>query len=144
MKHLLLQFVIILCTVVTILSCAKHEKSSIENVALKYLKAMNEDNFKEACNYADDESKKLITLLEKIHTENLSMEVNYNVNLTIVDIVMLNDTTAEVRYKETYGNNSIQYEVLPMKKVDNKWLVHKIVDIDSLVFDSDHASCMKK
>ncbi|MBO7200720.1 MAG: DUF4878 domain-containing protein [Bacteroidales bacterium] len=125
-RHLILFFT--LCLMTSITSCSIIEKKKIEKSALGYLDAINKDDFAEAYKYSDNDTKKLIDILEEVYKssnpDTVERTIN-NVNISILNVEVTSDSTANVEYRAHQDNVLIDDNVLTMKKVGNQWLVHQ-------------------
>lgn len=125
-RHLALYVVLYLLALAT--SCSIMEKKEIETSALGYLEAVNKDDFAEAYKYSDDDTKELIDFLEEVYkssNSDTSARTIDDINVSILHINITSDSTAEVSYQTHQNNVLIDDNVLQMKKVDDKWLVHQ-------------------
>ena len=88
-----------LCLVASITSCSIIEKKEIEKAAHGYLDAINKDNFAEAYKYSDNDTKKLIDILEEVckssNPDSTATAIN-NVNVSILYVEITSDSTANV------------------------------------------------
>lgn len=138
-KHLGLYLA--LCLIASITSCSIIEKKKIEKVAHGYLYAINKDDFAEAYKYSDDETKKLIDILEEVYKssnpDSIAPTIS-NVNVSILHVEITSDSTADVEYQTRQDNVLIDDNVLNMKKVNNQWLVHQTKEsCTSALFQTD-------
>ena len=112
----------------SITSCSIIENKKIEKSALGYLDAINKDDFAEAYKYSDNDTKKLIDILEEVYKssnpDTVERTIN-NVNISILNVEVTSDSTANVEYRAHQDNVLIDDNVLTMKKVGNQWLVHQ-------------------
>ncbi len=125
-RHLVLY--VVLCLLALATSCSIMEKKEIETSALGYLEAVNKDDFAEAYKYSDDDTKELIDFLEEVYkssNSDTSARTIDDINVSILHINITSDSTAEVGYQTHQNNVLIDDNVLSMKKIDDKWLVHQ-------------------
>ena len=117
-----------LCLVASITSCSIIEKKEIEKAAHGYLDAINKDNFAEAYKYSDNDTKKLIDILEEVckssNPDSTATAIN-NVNVSILYVEITSDSTANVGYQTRQDNVLIDDNVLTMNKVNDQWVVHQ-------------------
>ena len=125
-----------LCLPALMISCDIMDKKEIEQSIVGYLEAMITDNFNEAYKYSDNDTKKLVNIMEQIYNisdkgDNMSYadtshaDKEKKVDITVLHINIINDTSAEVSYNARLNNELIDSNVIEMRKVNDEWLVHQ-------------------
>ena len=125
-----------LCLPALMISCDIMDKKEIEQSIVGYLEAMITDNFNEAYKYSDNDTKELVNIMEQIYNisdkgDNMSYadtshaDKEKKVDITVLHINIINDTSAEVSYNARLNNELIDSNVIEMRKVNDEWLVHQ-------------------
>lgn len=135
MKRLFTRYAM-LCLPALMISCDMMDKKEIEDSIVGYLEAMITDNFNEAYKYSDNDTKELVSIMEQIYNmsdkgdnmsyaDTLHTNKDKKVDITVLHINIINDTSAEVSYNARLNNELIDSNILEMRKVNNEWLVHQ-------------------
>lgn len=118
-----------------LLSC-KSEKSLIEQTAMGYLTAMGNYKISEAEPYATKETiENTLHAIEKYIMPNLDPNVikqNTPATIEIINVSIVNDTTAEVSYKKTTPNQ-VQEGKLDMVKRNKEWKAQVSIQIPEML-----------
>jgi len=129
-------FILCAFAMTSILSCCKSEKSLIEQTAMGYLTAMSNYKISEAEPYATAETvENTLHAIEKYIMPNLDSNVikqNTPATIEIIDVSIVDDTTAEVTYKKTTPIQ-VQEGKLEMVKRDKDWKAQVNIQIPEML-----------
>ncbi len=123
----LIYLLLSLATLFTLSSCAK---DSPENVAKKFILALNEYNYEEADKYASNSAKKAILFVKKMQNFGASLRKKQNektylfakdLDLKIIDS-QINEDEAVVTYSYL-KNGKEKIDTLDLVYQEDKWLV---------------------
>lgn len=130
MKNITLALSIVVISI--LLAGCKSETSLVEESAMGYLTAMGNYKISEAEPYATEETiENTLHAIEKYIMPNLDPSViqqNTPATIEITDVVIINDTTAEVSYKKTTPSQ-VQEGKLDMVKRGNEWKAQVRIEI---------------
>jgi hypothetical protein len=112
MKNLLLS---LFSLSVFLIAC--NTASSPEDVAKNYVKALNENKFKDAMQYGDPETDSLLMMMQSLNSMPGADKNNQVLEFVKSEI---SDTTAVVYFKDKKTANEVK---VPVKKINGKWLV---------------------
>lgn len=119
-------------TISWMLVCCKSEKSLIEQSAMGYLTAMGNYKISEAEPYATEETiENTLHAIERYIMPNLDSNViknNTPATIEITDVIIVDDTTAEVAYVKTTPIQ-VQEGKLDMVKRNNEWKAQVSIQI---------------
>ncbi len=127
--------IILLCSATVALCSCSNDTKRIEKAAYKYSYALGNYEFDDAFDYATEETQEtLLTLYRDVimpHTDMAYVNSNRPADITISNIVIIDDTTATASFHKTTPIQAVDGSV-ELRKRDNKWLVHNPIEVPDI------------